>query len=89
MALGAQRSNILWIAMHETVVLLAVGLIAGAPLAAAFARWIKSFLFGLPAIDALSITTAIVTLVLGAMAASFLPARHAAQIDPMRALRHE
>lgn len=89
MALGAQRSNILWIAMRETVVLLAVGLVAGAPLAAAFARWIKSFLFGLPAIDAMSITAAIVTLVLVAVAASFLPARHAAQIDPMRALRHE
>jgi ABC-type antimicrobial peptide transport system permease subunit len=88
-ALGAQRLNILWIAMRETVVLLAVGLIVGAPLAAAFARWIKSFLFGLPAIDAMSVTAAIVTLVLVAMAASFIPARHAAQIDPIRALRHE
>jgi len=89
MALGARRSSILWIAMKETVVLLAVGLVAGAPLAAAFARWIKSFLFKLPAIDAMSITAAIATLVLVAMAASFFPARHAAQIDPMRALRHE
>jgi predicted permease len=89
MALGAQRSNILWIAMKETVVLLVIGVVVGAPLAAAFSRWIKSFLFGLPAIDGMSISAAIVTLVLVAMAASFLPARHAAQIDPMRALRHE
>jgi predicted permease len=89
MALGAQRSNILWIAMKETVVLLAIGLLVGAPLAAAFTRWIHSFLYGLPAIDPLSISVAAVILVIAAIAASFLPARHAAQIDPMRALRHE
>lgn len=89
MALGAQRSSILWIAMRETVVLLAVGLVAGAPLAAAFARWIQSFLFDLPAIDSASIAAAILTIVFVAIAASFIPARYAARIDPMRALRHE
>ena len=89
MAIGAQRSNVIWLVLRDSLVLIAVGLVFGLPLALSGTRWIKSFLFGVEQIDPLAITAAVLLIVVLALLAGYLPARRAARIDPMRALRHE
>ncbi len=89
MALGAHSSDVLWMVLRETMRLVVIGLVIG--LAAAFAttRLIESLLFGLPAIDPLTIALATLLLVTVAIFSGWLPARRAARVDPMVALRHE
>ncbi len=89
MAIGAQRHNVVWVIMRDSLLLIAIGLAAGLPLALGAARWLKSFLFGVREIDPLAIAAAILLIVALALLAGYLPARRAARIDPMRALRHE
>jgi macrolide transport system ATP-binding/permease protein len=88
-AIGAQRSNVVWLVLRDSALLIAVGVFVGLPLALAGTRWIKSFLFGVPALDSLAIAAAILLILILASFAAYLPARRAARIDPMRALRHE
>lgn len=89
MAIGAQRGNVLWMVLRDSLLLIAIGLIIGLPLAVLASRTIKSFLFGVHALDPLAIGSALV--VIGALAAlaGYLPARRATKIDPMLALRYE
>ncbi|HXJ38380.1 MAG TPA: FtsX-like permease family protein, partial [Bryobacteraceae bacterium] len=89
MAIGAQRSNVVWLVLRDSALLIAVGVFVGLPLALAATRWIKSFLFGVPTLDPLAIAAAILLILILASFAAYLPARRAARIDPMRALRHE
>ena len=89
MALGAQRSDVLWLIMRETFVLLAAGAIIGIPAALAAARLIKSLLFGLGPSDPLTVTCATVVLFAAGALAGFLPARRAASVDPTLALRSD
>ncbi len=46
MAIGAQRSNVIWLVSRDSALLISVGVVVGLPLAMIGARWIKSFLFG-------------------------------------------
>ena len=88
-ALGAQRRDILWIVVRETLLLMAVGVGIGLPAAVAAGRALRSILFALQPSDPVTITWAAVVLVgVGAFAA-FLPARRATNVDPMEALRYE
>jgi predicted permease len=89
MALGAQKSDVLWLIMRETLVLLAAGAVIGVPAALAAARLIKSLLFGLDPWDPLTIACATVVLFAAGALAGFLPARRAASIEPTQALRSE
>jgi ABC-type antimicrobial peptide transport system permease subunit len=89
MAIGAQRHNVVWMVLRDSFLLIALGLVAGLPLALGATRWLKSFLFGIRAIDPLAIAAAVLLIVALALLAGYLPARRAARIDPMRALRHE
>ena len=89
MAIGAQRNNVIWLVLHDSAILMLVCIVIGLPLALSSARWIKSFLYGVPALDPLSIAAAILLILALASLASYLPARRAAQIEPMRALRQE
>jgi predicted permease len=89
MALGARRGDVLELVLREAMLLVAIGLVVGIPLALASGRVLHSFLFGLKSTDPLSLVAVI--LLLGAVAgvAGFIPARRAAKTDPMRALRYE
>ena len=89
MALGAQKSDVLWLVMRETLVLLAAGAAIGVPAALAAARLIKSLLFGLDPWDPLTIACATVVLFAAGALAGFLPARRAASVEPTLALRSE
>ncbi len=89
MALGAQCSQVLWMFLWDSVGLVFLGLTFGLPLAIGATHWIKSFLFGLPAIDWVAIGGTIVVMVVVSAIAAYLPARRATKVDPMVALRYE
>jgi predicted permease len=89
MALGARRRDIFWIVLSETLLLTTVGVGMGVPAVIASGGAVRSILFGLPPSDPLTIAVAATILAgVGAFAA-FLPARRAARVDPMVALRNE
>jgi ABC-type antimicrobial peptide transport system permease subunit len=89
MALGAQKSDVLWLVMRETLVLLAAGAAIGVPAALAAARLIKSLLFGLDPWDPPTIACATMVLFAAGALAGFLPAHRAASVEPTQALRSE
>jgi putative ABC transport system permease protein len=88
-ALGASRGDIVRMVLRETVGLLAVGLIIGSVLAIVTARAATTLLFGLTPSDPASLALAAAALSIAALAASYLPARRAAGVDPTTALRAE
>jgi predicted permease len=89
MALGATRADVLRMILKESAWLVVMGIAVGAPMAIAATRLISTTLFGLGAVDPLTILIAALMLVGVAAVTSFLPARRAAQVDPMVALRCE
>jgi putative ABC transport system permease protein len=89
MALGATRADVLWMVLKESAWLVVIGIAIGAPMAIAATRLISATLFGLGAADPITILVAALLLIGVAAVASFLPARRAAQVDPMIALRCE
>lgn len=88
-ALGAQRRNVLCMVLGEAGAMLAIGLIIGAGLALALGKTAGAMLFGLKPYDPLTISLSALALAVVAILASYLPARRAAQLDPMAALRDE
>ena len=89
MALGAQPGRVLRMVMREASLLTMVGMAVGLAIAATMSRLIASMLYGLRSYDPLTLGGATALLVLVALAASWIPARRAASVDPMKALRHE
>ncbi len=89
MALGAQRGTIARMVLRETLLLVACGLAIGVPVALFSARFIATQLFGLKPGDPLTFVIACAGMLAVTVAASYLPARRAASVDPMRALRSE
>jgi putative ABC transport system permease protein len=89
MALGADGQGIVRLILREALLLLGIGLVMGAALALAAGRTASSMLFGLKSYDPATLAFAIATLALVAIAASYIPARRAAGVDPMVALREE
>jgi predicted permease len=89
MALGAQRSQVLWMVLRESLLISAVGIFVGAPLAFAGSRVMRSMLFGLRPTDPLSFAAALLCVTFVAIVAGLLPARRAATMDPIAALRNE
>ncbi|MFL6304062.1 MAG: ABC transporter permease [Candidatus Sulfotelmatobacter sp.] len=89
MALGAQRLDVLRLVLREAMLLVVIGLAIGIPLALASTRFLHSYLFGLNGTDPASLIAVVVVLGMVAAIAASIPARRAASVDPMRALRDE
>lgn len=88
-ALGANRGRVILLVLREAVLLLTAGLAAGILVSVWMGRAAASLLYGLKPWDPWSILTASVALAGIALAASYIPARRAAGLDPMTALRDE
>jgi predicted permease len=89
MALGAAQTDVLRMVMGDVLILAAIGVVIGVPLAMMSDRWAASLLFGIKPTDPLTIVAS-TTLLLGiACLAGYMPARRAAKVDPMVALRYE
>jgi predicted permease len=89
MALGAEAMEVARLVMRETMSLVVLGLVAGLGAALATTRLIESLLYGLTPNDPLTIGLASLLLLTVAALAGYLPARRAARVDPMVALRIE
>jgi ABC-type antimicrobial peptide transport system permease subunit len=88
-ALGAHRWQVIALVMRDAAVMLLVGVVIGAALALLAGRGASTMLFGLKPYDPVTLAAAIGLLAVVAMLASFLPARRAARLDPVTALRCE
>jgi putative ABC transport system permease protein len=89
MALGAERRDVLLLILRNAAVLVIWGLALGLACALAATRLLKSFLFGVGQYDPFTIVMVSVLLVVCGLMAALVPARRAASIDPMQALRTE
>jgi ABC-type antimicrobial peptide transport system permease subunit len=89
LALGAQRSRVLWLVLRQVTTLAAVGLAIGLPLAWLTAPVAGSFLFDLEARDPWTIAASAILMVVVATAAGFWPARRAARMEALSAIRAE
>jgi predicted permease len=89
MALGATRSSVVAMVMLGALLQILIGLVLGIPAALYAGYLMKSLLYGVVSYDALALAGAPLLLVLCAALAGFIPARRAASIEPMNALRTE
>jgi macrolide transport system ATP-binding/permease protein len=89
MALGAQRSSVYRLVMRQAGWLTAAGLAIGLVCSLGASLLIRKLLFGVQAWDAITLTCVAISLGLAFIAASFLPARRAASVNPIEALRTE
>jgi len=89
MALGAQRANIYLLVVREGLEPVLLGIVAGVGLAFAFSRALHSLLFQVSPYNPVMITATVATILAVGVAACLLPARRAACVEPMRALRDE
>jgi len=89
MALGAERTQVHWLILREAGLLAGAGIVIGIAAAVAAAALMKSLLFGVKAWDIPTLAGVAILLGLSALAACFLPARRAAAVNPVEALRAE
>jgi hypothetical protein len=89
MALGAEHGSIQRLFVGHGLLLAAVGIVVGLAAAAGLAQWMKALLFGIVPLDPLTYMAVSAVLALAVAAASYVPARRAAKVDPTEALRAE
>jgi len=89
MALGARRTQVLWMVLRASLMVSAAGVVIGLPLAIAGAKFLDSMLFGVKWGDPRFFAAAVGGLALVAFAASWIPAHRAASVDPIQALHTE
>jgi putative ABC transport system permease protein len=87
-ALGAQRSSILALVLRQGLGVALTGIVAGIVGAAGLTRLLSSMLFGVKALDPVTFMLAAMLFLMVALAASYIPARRAAAVEPMAALRN-
>jgi predicted permease len=89
MAVGARREQVVWMILRDSLLLTAAGVVLGVPLAMLVGRALTSSLYGVKALDPMTYLLAFAGVAMVALAASGVPARRAASIEPSRALRTE
>jgi predicted permease len=89
MALGAQKADVLRLVLREAALLVLVGVAAGLPAALCAALLASGLLYGVTPADPVSVSLAVLLMFAVAALAGYLPARRAAKVDPMVALRYE
>lgn len=89
LALGAEAGQVLWMVLGEALAWVGIGAAIGLAATLALGRLLSSLLFGLDPLDPATILVATGTLVTVAVAAAYWPARRAAKLDPLTALRCE
>jgi len=89
MSMGAQTHNILSLVLRSGMLLTGIGLAIGLPIALLMARGLSSILYGVEAVDPATFIGLPALLLAVAAFACYLPARRAANLDPLRALRQD
>jgi predicted permease len=89
MALGAERSSVLWQMLRQVLVIAVAGVLIGLPAALSAGRLIESLLFGLAPTDPVTIAASATLLIGVAMLAGYVPAARAMRVDPIVALRDD
>jgi macrolide transport system ATP-binding/permease protein len=89
MALGANRGSVVGMVLRQALVQAGLGLVVGIPIALVCVRFVKSQLYNVGGNDLVVMGGAVVALLVSASVAGIIPARRAAGIDPMVALRNE
>jgi putative ABC transport system permease protein len=89
MALGASRHEVLMLVLREGFRVTAVGVVLGLSAAVALSRVMEGYVYGITATDPLTLVSASLLLVFVSLLASYLPARRATGVNPVRALRYE
>jgi putative ABC transport system permease protein len=89
MALGAEPGDVLRLMVRDGMRLAGIGLALGIAGSIATARYLETELFGVRPIDPITLTSVVLGLAVVAVAACYFPARRAAKVDPLVALRYE
>jgi len=88
-AVGAQRGQMVWMILRDSLILTAVGIVAGIPLSLLVGKALGSVLYGVQPYDPWSCVAAAIIVAIVASLSSAVPARRAASVDPLTALRSE
>lgn len=89
LALGADRTQMLWLVMRQSLVLAGAGILIGLAASLALGQFARNLLFQVSGTDVFALGIAAVVMLVVALAAGFFPARRAANVDPLIALRAE
>jgi putative ABC transport system permease protein len=88
-ALGATRRNIVWLVLQQGAVIAAIGTVVGLAIGLATTRFLSSILYGVKGTDPLTLSSAVVILVVTIMLACYIPAKRAASVDPAKTLAEQ
>jgi predicted permease len=88
-ALGSPQSQVLWLVLRHALILLAIGVGGGIAIAVAASGAMRAFIYGFHGYDIITVFAVAAILALSGLAASYIPARRAAAVNPIEALRTE
>jgi predicted permease len=89
LALGARRTTVRWMVLRQSLWMVALGLAIGIPAALALTRFVQNKLYGIQPTDPASFAGAAILITAVGAVAAWIPARRAARVDPIQALRNE